>query len=114
MDYWSGHIMLEQLNKVRKVIVGDYQLQLGQGLLFGGGFGAGKGSETINTLERTHLGIRPYTSVIEGGFLRGAAATYKLNESFNVTGFLSSLNQDGNIREGDLDDDFEQFFLPFS
>ena len=110
MDYWSGHFMLEKLNKITKVIVGDYQLQLGQGLLFGGGFGAGKGSETINTLDRTHLGIRPYTSVIEGGFLRGAGATYKLNKQLNLTGFLSSLNQDGNIRAGDLDDEFEQSF----
>ncbi len=110
MDYWSGHIMLEKLNKVRKIVIGDYQLQFGQGLLFGGGFGTGKGSETINTLERTHLGIRPYTSVIEGGFLRGIATTYKLKGDLSVTGFVSSLRQDGNIRQGDNDEAFEQFF----
>ena len=110
MDFWSGHVMLEKLHKVTKVIIGDYQLQLGQGLLFGGGFGAGKGSETINALERTHLGIRPYTSVIEGGFLRGAAVNFELNTNLNLTGFLSRLRQDANIREGDVDNDFEQFF----
>ena len=72
MDFWSAHLMLENQGKFRKLIVGDYQLQLGQGLLFGAGFGVGKGAETVNALQRVTLGIRPYTSVLEGGFLRGA------------------------------------------
>ena len=110
MDFWSGHIMLEKQRNLKKVIVGDFQLQMGQGLLFGGGFGTGKGSETINTLERNHLGIRPYTSVIEGGFLRGVGATYSLNSNFNITGFFSRLNQGGNVRQGEVDGEFEQFF----
>ncbi len=33
-----------------------------------------------------------------------------MNKQLNLTGFLSSLNQDGNIRAGDLDDEFEQSF----
>lgn len=99
-DFWSGHFMLENKGKWRKLIVGDFQLQLGQGLLFGSGLSVGKGSETVNSLQKANLGLRPYTSVIEGGFLRGAAATYKLN-SWSMTGFISRLRQDANLRTGE-------------
>ena len=44
MDYWSFHFMLERQGKFRRVIVGDFQLQFGQGLLFGAGFSVGKGA----------------------------------------------------------------------
>jgi hypothetical protein len=108
MDFWSAHAMLENNNQWKKVIVGDYQLQFGQGLIFGAGFAIGKGSETINTLERVNLGIRPYTSVLEGGFLRGVAATYSLSEKVALTAFFSRLKQDAALQEDE--ETFEQYF----
>ncbi|MCE7996774.1 MAG: helix-hairpin-helix domain-containing protein [Roseivirga sp.] len=113
MDFWSAHFMLEKQGKLRKAIIGDYQLQFGQGLLFGAGLGVGKGSETVNTVQRVTLGIKPYTSVLEGGFLRGAAATYEATDQLMVTGFYSRLNQDANIRENDDPDGFPEFFSSF-
>lgn len=108
MDFWSGHVMLENQKKFRRIILGDYQLQFGQGLIFGAGFGIGKGSETINALERVNLGIRPYTSVIESGFLRGAAATYDLAKKVEVTGFISDFRQDASIQQNE--ETFEEYF----
>ena len=108
-DFWSGHFMKENQGKWRKAIIGDYQLQLGQGLLFGSGLNTGKGSETINGLQKAHLGLRPYTSVVEGGFLRGIATTYKLNKPISITSFFSRLGQDATIREGE-DEGFESYF----
>jgi len=99
MDFWSGHAMLQKQGKWKKIVVGDYQIQLGQGLTFGSGFSTGKGSETINTLEIASIGITPYTSVVEGGFMRGLATTYALNSKVSTTVFVSSLNQDANITE---------------
>lgn len=108
-DFWSAHFMLERKGKWRKIILGDYQLQFGQGLLFGSGLSVGKGSETVNSLQKANLGIRPYTSVVEGGFLRGGAATYNLNSGFSGTAFISRLRQDANIRNGE-NEDFETYF----
>ncbi|HEY9116359.1 MAG TPA: hypothetical protein VIN11_00955, partial [Roseivirga sp.] len=71
-------------------------------------FGIGKGSETINALERVNLGIRPYTSVIEGGFLRGGAATYDLSDKVEVTGFVSHLKQDASVQQNE--ETFEDYF----
>lgn len=113
MDFWSAHFMIEKQGRLRKAIIGDYQLQFGQGLLFGAGLAVGKGSETVNTVQRVTLGIKPYTSVLEGGFLRGAAATYEVADQLMVTGFYSRLNQDANIRENDDPDGFPEFFSSF-
>jgi len=81
-DFYSAHFMLENIGPVRKVIVGDFQAQYGQGLVYGAGFGVGKGSETITTVRRTTLGFRPYTSALESGFFRGASQRTKARRNF--------------------------------
>lgn len=108
MDFWSAHGMIENYKGFRKIIVGDYQLQFGQGLIFGAGFGVGKGSETINALERVNTGAKPYTSVIEGGFLRGTAITYDITKKLELTAFGSHLRQDASINQND--ETFEEYF----
>ena len=95
-DFWSAHMMIENQGPFDKIIVGDYQIQAGQGLVFGAGFNPGKGAETVNTVKRNTIGIRPYTSVLETGFFRGGAAAFTVGD-MTVTAFGSYLLQDGNI-----------------
>jgi hypothetical protein len=97
-DFISGHIALQNRGRLKNVILGDYQLQFGQGLLLSGGLSIGKGSETITTLRRNNLGARPYTSVLETGFMRGAAATYELSRRIQLTTFYSRLRIDGSLQ----------------
>ena len=96
IDFFSAHFQVYNKGVFKTIALGDYQLQMGQGLVLASGFGAGKGSETINTLRRSHLGIRPYTSVLEANFFRGAATTLQLGK-FDVTGFFSSRRVDANL-----------------
>ena len=42
-DYYSLHFMKDGLGSVKRLIVGDYQLQFGQGLVLGAGFNPGGG-----------------------------------------------------------------------
>lgn len=107
-DYYSAHFMKENLGNFKKVIIGDYQLQFGQGLLFGAGFNPGKGAETITTVRRNSTGIRPYSSVLESGFFRGVAATYQWN-NLKLTPFYSRLKQDANIEQDEFLTDFDEF-----
>ncbi len=93
-DFYSGHIQIQNQGKLKNLVVGDYQLQFGQSLLFGSGFNVGKGAETITTVRRSNIGIRPYTSVIETNFFRGASATFEIAKGIEATGFYSRLNQD--------------------
>jgi hypothetical protein len=94
--FLSYHFTVFNRGKLKALALGDYQIQIGQGLLLSGGFYIGKGAETIATTRRSSLGIRPYTSVLEGGFFRGGAATYGFGR-FDVTAFFSSTKRDGSI-----------------
>ncbi|MGE0589450.1 MAG: ComEA family DNA-binding protein [Cyclobacteriaceae bacterium] len=96
-DYLSAHAQLLNKGKLENVIIGDFQSQFGQGLIFGGGFGGGKGAETITTLRRTNIGFLPYTSLNESGFFRGAAVSLKATNRWKVHTFASSLLRDGSL-----------------
>ena len=107
-DFYSYHFAIQNKGKLKNLIVGDYQMQFGQGLVFGAGFGAGKGAETINTIKRNSTGIKPYTSVLESAFFRGAATTLDLG-SLELTSFASYLAQDANLQNDTTYSDFEEF-----
>ncbi len=93
-DFYSGHIQVQNQGRLKNIVIGDYQIQFGQSLIFGSGFNVGKGAETITTVRRSNVGIRPYTSVIETNFFRGGATTIELNKNTEATVFYSRLNQD--------------------
>lgn len=95
-DYLSYHLQLENTWGFDKMIIGDFQMQSGQGLVFGAGFSPGKGAETITTVRRPTLGLRPYTSVLETGYFRGAGIS-KTVGNFSGTLLFSNLRQDGRI-----------------
>lgn len=107
-DYYSFHFMKENTGRFKKIAIGDYQMQFGQGLILGAGFSAGKGSETITTVKRSSSGLKPYASALESGFFRGAAFTYDLNK-VEITSFYSRLAQDANILNDTTFSDFDEF-----
>ncbi|MBF9252031.1 hypothetical protein I2I11_01865 [Pontibacter sp. 172403-2] len=96
-DYYTAHLQFYNEGKFKAIALGDYQLQLGQGLLLSSGYSVGKGSETITTVSRPNLGIRPYSSVLEYAYFRGAAATYTLGK-VDITGFYSNKRVDANLQ----------------
>lgn len=96
-NFFSYHVTLYQKGKWKTIALGDFQAQFGQGLVFGSGYGAGKGAETITTVRRSSFGIRPYTSVMEFGFFRGGAFTYSLG-NIEFSALFSLTPRDGNIK----------------
>ncbi len=95
-DFLSAHAQVANKGIIKNLILGDYQSQFGQGLTLGGGFGMGKGSETITTMRRNNLGFIPYTSVAEFGFFRGAAASISINRWLTFHSFYSRTLRDAN------------------
>ena len=95
-DFKSFHFSFQNKGRWKNITLGDYQLQIGQGLVSSAGFYIGKGSETVLTTRRNQLGVRPYTSTLENNFFRGAAVTYQLGK-FDVIGFYSRIKRDANI-----------------
>lgn len=87
-DFVSGHIAVRNYKNLKALVLGDYTLQFGQGLVISGGLGFGKGAEVINSIKRPNYGIRPYTSINEFNYMRGSAATYAIG-NFYFTAFGS-------------------------
>lgn len=96
-NFLSYHFTLYNQGNFKAISVGDFQMQTGQGLVFGAGFGVGKGVETITTVRRSTIGIRPYTAALEFGFFRGMAASYKAGP-LNITLMASNAPRDGNLQ----------------
>ncbi|MFY7943129.1 MAG: hypothetical protein ACOVNZ_01030, partial [Crocinitomicaceae bacterium] len=86
-DFYSVHAFFKGGKYLKSAVLGDYQIQIGQGLNLWSSYAFGKTAD-IATIKRNAIPIRPYTSVDESRFLRGAAMdlAYK---SFGLTLFGS-------------------------
>ncbi len=104
-DYLSFHVFVKDFNQtIRFLALGDYSVNLGQGLIMHNGFGAGKSSLTTS-IRKGGYPLRAYSSVAEANFLRGVAATLRLGNKVEWTSFLSSKFRNGTI-ELDATDPF--------
>lgn len=94
-DFYSAHFFIKNIGKIKALAMGDFHAQFGQGLTFWSGLAFGK-SYNIMSLKRSAIGIRPYSSVDENNFLRGAATTLSFG-NFEFTAFGSHKKIDANI-----------------
>lgn len=92
-DFYSGNISILKQGRIKKLVIGDYTLQFGQGLTLWSGFSFGKGPDVTTTVKKD-LGLRAYTSSNEYAFFRGAATTISLRKNFEFTPFVSLRNLD--------------------
>ncbi len=114
-DYYSGHFYLRKISKnVHSVALGDFQVYFGQGLTIWGGFGIRKGTDVLN-IKRISLPIRPYASVNEALFMRGAAGHFQFlkDKNLEVTVFGSYRLRDANLKS-DIDSLVEDADLEIS
>jgi len=95
-DFLSGHFYLSNMGKLKKLAIGDYQAQFGQGLTFWSGLAFSNKSAFSMNLKRSARGIVPYTSVNENLFMRGGAATLAFGK-IHVSPFASYKALDANV-----------------
>lgn len=105
-DFYSFHFFWRKSEKFSAIALGDYQINLGQGLVLWTGFGFNKSTEQhLNKKEGSTL--RPFTSLNEYLFLRGFAMTYH-RKNWEMTPFLSYKKVAANISYVDsLNNDLE-------
>ncbi|HYG51402.1 MAG TPA: hypothetical protein VD905_10890, partial [Flavobacteriales bacterium] len=94
-DFYSGHVFVRDIGIVKHFVVGDYFAAFGQGLTMGMGPAFGKTAASL-TVKRVAYKLKPYTSVDENVFLRGAATTIQL-KNVETTVFFSSKRIDANV-----------------
>lgn len=107
-DFNSAHLFLRDFGVFDRIAIGDYQAQFGQGLTFWSGLGFNRKSAFTTSIAQLGGGLRPYTSINENLFLRGAAATIGLGH-VKVTAFYSGKGIDATVTQqgGDTTETFE-------
>ena len=93
-DFYSIHFFARSLGNLKSIAIGDYTINMGQGLVMWQGLAMGFGSD-ITLVEKQSEILRPYTSSGEFNFQRGLAGSFKIN-NWEITGFLSLRSVDGN------------------
>lgn len=107
-DFNSVHLVIRDVGNWRAIAAGDYQACFGQGLTFGSGLSVGKSAYVLN-VRRNYQALRPYRSLNENEFLRGAAATYRIRH-LELTAFGSRRLISTNYRSNDTIDMDEHSF----
>ncbi len=71
----SGYLSVSDWSFISRLVVGDFVVEAGQGLVLWRSSALGKGSEAVAVTKRNALTIQPYRSTDEFHFFRGAALT---------------------------------------
>lgn len=94
-DFYSAHAYYSGNKFLRKAVIGDYQVQFGQGLAMWTGYGFSKTADATSARKNAR-GIRPYTSTDEVRFMRGAAIELGV-KNFSFTTWVSYKGVDGSV-----------------
>lgn len=111
ISFFSNFMALQNLGKIRKCIIGDYLVNIGQGLVIWQGRPVRKTSLPL-LVKREAAQIQPYKSTDENRYMRGIALETNLKR-FKIMGFLSSNNLDAIIRS-DTTNQGIQYITSFS
>lgn len=99
-DFYSYHLLIKDVGRLKTLAAGNYRLNFGQGLVLGNGSMFGKTADFSSfTFRKT--GIRKHSSTDEYNYLRGGAATVKLN-SWELSAFYSHRSLDGVMKKNEI------------
>lgn len=99
-DFLSAYVRVTSNHLFRQIVLGDYRIQWGQGLVAWGGFTSGKSEVTVGN-EKSGKGFAAYTSTDENNYLRGVAVSVCPVRNFNTDLFVSYKKTDGNVIQSD-------------
>lgn len=94
-DFYSVHVFLRKVGKIQALAMGDFTVNMGQGLIHWQGMAFKKSADIIH-IKRESAVLRPYSSAGEFPFHRGIGVTIRKG-NLDITGFLSTRKLDGNL-----------------
>jgi hypothetical protein len=86
-DFCSFHLFARKLGKIQALALGDFTVNMGQGLIQWQSIAFSKSAEVLAVKRQLSI-LRPYNSPGEFYFNRGAGMTVRLNK-IEATGFIS-------------------------
>ncbi|MBU1101085.1 MAG: hypothetical protein KKA84_11845 [Bacteroidetes bacterium] len=101
-DLLSYHFSLKAGNLFDHLVLGDYNIEFGQGLVLWTPYSFSKGTETVRTVKKKPRSIVTKTSTEEVNFFRGCAIKKTLG-AIELSGFYSVRDKDASLNEnGDV------------
>ena len=94
-DYLSGYIQMGDMGVLRNLVVGNYRLRFGQGLILNSDFNLGK-NMLLQGLTRQAPSIKPHRGTGEDDYYTGAAATVAWR-AWQLTTFASYQRLDATL-----------------
>lgn len=104
-DFYSAYLCLKNIGVLKKMVIGDFRLDLGQGLVMGSTLMSGKGGGIGNVRHFAGM-IKPVAPFNESTALRGVSATVG-NYHYTGTMFAAYRQYDGNVN---VDEDSNRVF----
>ena len=94
-DFYSAHFFVRNIGIIKSLALGDFQVNLGQGLTQWMGLSFKKSSDVLNIKRQADV-LRPYNSAGEIYFHRGAGITLQM-KLLEATAFVSYRKLDANF-----------------
>jgi len=95
IDHYSGFVSYKSEGFLKEILVGDFNVEFGQGLAIWSPYSFSKSADATNTIKYDHDFI-PHISSEENKFLRGIALQTKL-QNLEINTFYSQNKKDASI-----------------
>lgn len=94
-DFYSAHFFIRKLGIIKSLAMGDFAVNMGQGLTQWQSLAFNKGANIINAVRQSEV-LQPYNSAGEINFSRGAGITLQ-KKKWETTGFISYRKLDAGL-----------------
>lgn len=111
-DYLSGYVAVSEMRLIKRLVVGDFDAEFGQGLTLWSSMSAGKSSDPLGIRKRAR-GLRKHSSTSENNFLRGVGITIPISK-FDITLFGSYKKVDASLGDSLIGGDPFYTSMPIS
>ena len=98
-DHLSGYLAWEGTGWLSRLVIGNFGVEYGQGLLLWSGVSFGKGSAAVHPLLRSGAGVGGVASSRESASFRGIGAAIQLSRRLQLTAFASDRKRDASLSE---------------
>ena len=95
-DYYSPYVLIRNIGKIKALVLGNYRLNYGYGLVMNTDFNMGK-LAMITTLGNKSTGIKKHSSTDEYNYFQGMAGSYRLAKRWTIDAFYSYRKMDGTV-----------------
>lgn len=95
-DYYSLHLLIKDIKRLKTLVVGDYKMAFGQGLVVSNDYSPSR-TALLSQAERRNNGFRRHYSTNESDFFRGVGGMLRF-KNMELSFFYSDKKTDG---EGD-------------